>query len=215
MHDQQKKVFGTAIILAGGKSDRMGFDKQQIRIGGISLVEYIANQLSELFDEIFIITNQPQRYDIQGIEVLEDIYKDKGPMGGIYTGLVHSTSDYSYVIAADMPIINTDFITYMKKAIYAYNYRRQHEAFACTGVFNGFMEPFNAFYHKEAAIIMKGCIHKDHLKLTRLINDYHHIRLTDPIISIFDGGLTMYSNLNTPAKLRHFQDMTGNNITIG
>ena len=75
------KKFGTAIILSGGKSSRMGFDKQFLKIENRRLVDSMIQKLEKEFDEIIIVTNKPQEYLGLGHKITMDILKEKGPLG--------------------------------------------------------------------------------------------------------------------------------------
>ena len=104
----------TAVILAGGKSTRMGFDKQQLKIGNKIIAEYIADKLSNDFSQIIVVSNKPHLYENTGLFVVEDEIKGYGPLAGLYTGLTYSKSKFIYLIACDMPNISLEFIRYMK-----------------------------------------------------------------------------------------------------
>ncbi len=107
--------FGTAIILAGGKSSRMGFDKQFLIINEKRVMEIVISKLRAEFKEIIIVTNKPESYKNLADKVVSDIIKGKGPLSGLHAGLKHSSSKYSYFIACDMPNINIEYIRYMKR----------------------------------------------------------------------------------------------------
>ncbi len=107
------KEFGTAIILAGGKSSRMGFDKQFLKIKERLLIENLIQRLKPSFSEIVIVTNRPEEYKSLPVIVTQDVFKGIGPLAGIHAGLLKSTSRFSYIIACDMPNINIEFINYM------------------------------------------------------------------------------------------------------
>ena len=107
----------TAIILAGGKSQRMGFDKKNIKIEGMYLLDIIVNVLEKEFDKIIIVTNTPCHLNKNNIIYVYDELKDIGPLGGIHAGLKASNSKYNYLIACDMPYINLDYIRFMKNKL--------------------------------------------------------------------------------------------------
>lgn len=71
--------FGTAILLAGGKSLRMGFDKQSIRVDDRYLVQEVALSLCEDFSQIIVVTNEPSYYEGLPVEITRDILPSKGP----------------------------------------------------------------------------------------------------------------------------------------
>lgn len=62
------EVFKTAVILAGGKSSRMGFDKQFLRINKVRIMEKLIHELSKEFEDIIIVTNKPEEYKKMELE---------------------------------------------------------------------------------------------------------------------------------------------------
>src|SRR5699024_10971808 len=101
------------VILAGGKSSRMKFDKQKIIINGEYLIYKNIKKLEELFDEITIVTNTPDLYVDLNVKIIKDIYPGNGPISGIYSALSTSKNEFLYVLAVDMPNINYDYIKYV------------------------------------------------------------------------------------------------------
>jgi len=106
----------TAIILAGGKSSRMGGeDKSLLPVRGIPLIQHIVNQLNQYFDEIIIGANDTVKYDFLGFRIVPDIEKGKGPLMGIYSCLKSSESEVNFVTGCDIPVMNIDLILSMLK----------------------------------------------------------------------------------------------------
>ena len=89
----------TAIILAGGKSSRMGFDKQFLKLQDRYVIEMIAEKLKEIFSEIIIVTGKPEEYVKYGFKPVEDEVKNSGP-GRNTCGTENSGSMYNYVVPA-------------------------------------------------------------------------------------------------------------------
>ncbi|HOM43322.1 MAG TPA: molybdenum cofactor guanylyltransferase, partial [Bacillota bacterium] len=135
----------TAIILAGGKSSRMGFDKQFLKLRDKYVIEIIAEKLEKVFSEIIIVTGRPEEYAKYGFKLVEDEVRNFGPLAGIHVGLKNSGSIYNYVVACDMPFINLKYIRYMMQLI--------EESDGCVdGVITklgDWIEPFNAFYSQN------------------------------------------------------------------
>lgn len=187
--------FGSGVILAGGKSARMGFDKQRVLIGGVLMVHYIARQLEAVFEEIIIVSNTPELYSKSKYRVVTDIFKDKGPLSGIHTGLRYCKSDYVYFVAGDMPVINTAYIRYMMSRV------ENQEVLACVTEVNGYIEPFNAFYSKASTKIIEASICKDHLKISRLVKEQKHLLIEEEEARNYAPDLAMFLNLNTIQKM--------------
>ena len=95
------------IILAGGKSSRMGEDKALLEYEGKYFIEKIAEELS-FFDEKIIARGNNS--SLTGItdsdwKIIPDIYPDHGPMGGLHAALKACESDTMFVVTCDMPLI--------------------------------------------------------------------------------------------------------------
>lgn len=105
------KEKATAIVLSGGKSSRMnGEDKSLLPVNGIPMIQYIIRQLEGHFDEIIIGSNFPEKYSFLNYHVVTDIEPDKGPLMGILSCLKQSSNEINFVIACDIPVINTKLI---------------------------------------------------------------------------------------------------------
>ena len=88
----------TGIILAGGKSSRMGTDKGLLLLNGKPMVKYVIDVLSKVTSKIIIIANNDE-YKQFGYKVYSDLIKDKGPVGGIYTAMNYTNSNTNICIS--------------------------------------------------------------------------------------------------------------------
>ena len=95
LENRIQKKFGTAIILAGGKSSRMGFDKQFLQIDDRRIMDDVIHNLEQEFDEIIIVTNKPEEYSNYKHKIVKDIIVGKGPLSGIHVGLKESSSNHN------------------------------------------------------------------------------------------------------------------------
>ncbi|MBE0677119.1 MAG: molybdenum cofactor guanylyltransferase [Bacteroidales bacterium] len=104
----------TAIVLAGGKSSRMGgIDKSMLEVKGVPIIQYIVNQLETHFGEVIIGANDIEKYGFLGHRVVPDIEPGKGPLMGIFSCLAASSNDLCFITACDIPEIRTGFIMKM------------------------------------------------------------------------------------------------------
>jgi molybdopterin-guanine dinucleotide biosynthesis protein A len=99
----------TAIILAGGKSSRMGEDKGLMLFEGKPMIQYIIDTVKPLVDDVIIISNQ-EGYNAFGYPVYADLIKDSGPLAGIYTGLHYSKTAKNVVLSCDVPFVTKEVI---------------------------------------------------------------------------------------------------------
>ena len=95
----------TGIILAGGKSSRMGTDKGFLKFQGSTFLERIINSMKPLVNDIIIVSNNSD-YNEFKYKRVEDIIESSGPLAGLYTGLYHSETKYNLVLSCDVPYIN-------------------------------------------------------------------------------------------------------------
>ncbi len=105
----------TAIVLAGGKSNRMGTDKALLPIRGMTLIETIINQIKDLFSEIIISASEKGKYEFLNYRVITDERQGEGPLVAILSCLRTSKNRINFVTACDTPDINIDFL---KKLLY-------------------------------------------------------------------------------------------------
>ncbi len=104
-----EKLTMTAIILAGGKSSRMGQDKALLKFGEETLLERLVNLGNLLFSEILVIVNERAKLDgldLGKASVYEDLFEGQGPLAAIYTGLLYSQELASCVLTCDMPFVD-------------------------------------------------------------------------------------------------------------
>ena len=103
----------TGIILSGGKSLRMGVNKSLLTINGQTIIELVRDLMQSIFSEVIIITNVPQAYEFLGLKIYEDIYKGYGPLAGIHSGLLNSSTEKNFIISCDVPLMTKDMIKYL------------------------------------------------------------------------------------------------------
>lgn len=103
----------TGIILAGGKSTRMGENKSLLKIDELTVIERVIRLMNSIFNDVILITNTPEEYEFVDIPIYKDIFEYKGPLAGIHSGLINSTADDNFIISCDMPLINPEMINHV------------------------------------------------------------------------------------------------------
>ncbi len=185
------KEKATAIILAGGKSSRMGGeDKSLLPINNIPLIQHIAKQLSDHFDEVIIGANDSEKYNFLNLRVVPDIERDKGPLMGIYSCLMASNSDVNFITACDIPVMNLSLIHSMinlsSNADIVMPLSKENEH-----------EPLFAVYSKRVAKKAEKILQENGRRIIELLK-YSSYQYVD-----FDNG-TWYQNLNHKEEYLHF-----------
>ncbi|MBU4342451.1 MAG: molybdenum cofactor guanylyltransferase [Candidatus Omnitrophica bacterium] len=183
----------TGIILAGGKSTRMKTDKAFLKLGPKTMIEELVSKLEKKFSKLMIIANDKERYSRFDMQVIEDIIPDKGPLGGIYTGLVKSDSFYNFIFSCDAPFVNPDLIDYMisKAKDFDIVVPKWQDRF----------EPLHAIYSKDCIEAIESQLGKNELKVTNCLQ-YVKVRvINEKEISRFVSSQPFFANINTPQDL--------------
>ncbi|MBI6546771.1 MAG: molybdenum cofactor guanylyltransferase [Cyanobacteria bacterium NC_groundwater_1444_Ag_S-0.65um_54_12] len=102
-----------AILLAGGKSQRMGQDKERLRFGTEPLLQRIYESLSRFFSPVIVIANNPEHFPLPGICPIPDRYPDRGPLEGLATGLEHVETASALLVACDMPFLQSELLEFL------------------------------------------------------------------------------------------------------
>ncbi len=156
----------TAVILAGGKSSRMGTNKAFLKLEGKTFIELQIELLRKMFDEIFISANISLEYECLNLPIYQDIYPDKGPLGGIYTSLMNSNSSHTFMLACDMPFVQPELITHLK------NLTKEYDVVIPKSEKG--LEPLHAFYSKKCIDPIKKALDENKL---RIISFFPHVNV--------------------------------------
>ena len=185
----------TSIILAGGKSLRLGRRKALETIDGKSLIEYVIERLRPLTDQMLIVTSQEQAdlLSDSGDEILVDIFPDMGPLGGLYTGLLAARSSYSLVVACDMPFLSTDLLRYMIEQSADFD--------AVVPRLGGLIEPLHAVYSRGCLDSMKTQLERNQLGVNFFLNTARVRYVEQKECRRIDPQLLSFFNINYHSDL--------------
>lgn len=98
------------VVLAGGSSRRMQWDKALLQAPEGTIVEFIIKQLEDHFDEVLISISNREKFAFLKQTLIVDEIPNAGPMMGIKTALQATTNAKSFVIACDIPDIDLPFL---------------------------------------------------------------------------------------------------------
>jgi molybdopterin-guanine dinucleotide biosynthesis protein A len=180
------KVSG--IILAGGYSTRMGFDKGLADFRGKPLIQYSIEILQPICSRIIISTNSPAYHKL-GFPVQIDILPGAGPMGGIYSSLLHSETEHNLVLPCDMPFVTPGLLQRILE-------NREGYQVVLPASKPGFPEPLIGYYHKNNITAMPGFIERGNVKLIDYIETTFY-----RIIPVYSDS-NQFININTPEDFR-------------
>ncbi len=187
------KIFPvTGIILAGGKSSRMGRDKGLLRWRGRPLVAHALDLLRPLCDHLILSANDPA-YEAFGVPVVPDRWHDRGPLGGLATGLRHSSTTHNLIIPCDTPLLNRELLHHILARSTGYRaVVPVHE--------DGKVEPLCGYYSKETLPAIEEQLRQGDNRITRLLEKIPTLYLKmDASLPFYHDDL--FLNINTPADL--------------
>jgi len=197
--NQTDKISG--ILLSGGKNSRMGTNKAFLEIDGARLIDRTLAIYHRLFSETIIVTNDPLSYlEFTGASVVTDIYKGKGPLCGIYTGLSYAGNPYAFVSACDMPFLNEDFIASLIRQA------GKHDVIV-PELSEGY-QPLHAIYSRNCLPSIKRLLLMDKLKITGFYRDMRVLTVGEEKIKPFNADGRLFRNMNTPEDLNDLKART-------
>ena len=190
----EKELF-SAVVLAGGKNSRFqGRIKSLELLNSLPIIEHQLRILTRLFHHILIITNSPNAFqDYTNHPIHEDIYKDKGPLGGIYSGINYAHTPYVFVFGGDMPFLDLKLISQQMDQINLQN------PDAIVPVTNNGSEPLHGIYNTRI-----------HQALEKFLNNEKTFAVRDFLNHINTyfwqtNWTNAFININTPAELQYYE----------
>jgi len=191
-----------AIILAGGKSSRFGTNKALYKLEQKPMLINIIEKLDPLFDKIYVIGNKNYDYEnLNKVEYLTDEIPNKGPLGGLYTGLKATDSDYNYLQACDMPFVCKEYLEYMKNHI---QINSDYDAYIPEK--NGYLEPFVGIYKKNIKVEVLDLIREEKLNFDNLFEKIKINRIAEDKIEEIADTDRIFFNINKKEDLIKYKN---------
>ena len=175
-------------ILCGGKSSRMQSEKGLVLYQNKPFIEHIIDAVLPISRNIQLITNAND-YDYLPYRKIKDIVTEKGPLGGIYTALVHSESEMNLLLSCDIPLISTEILLELIE---------KHNANFDVSVFEDAnrIHPLIGIYKRTILPVIKKAIENNDLKMMHLLSKVPH-----QLIPIPEEKRNLFQNINSVAEL--------------
>jgi molybdopterin-guanine dinucleotide biosynthesis protein A len=187
----------TGVILAGGKSRRMGQDKAFLPFGTGMLVERVIEVLRQVTEDVILITNTPELYRRFGLPMFSDVIPEAGSLGGIYTGLVSAKTSYSLCLACDMPFVKPEFLRFLCEMA--------AEADVVIPQNAEDFQPLCAVYSQVCREPVRQKIDAGRLKITGFFDQVRVRVIAGELLSRYDPHDVMFFNANTPEEYEQAQ----------
>ena len=188
----------TAILLAGGKSSRMGRNKTLLPVRSVPAVAGIAAELQKKTDQLLLVTNEPKTYEFLGLPMVQDLFPGSGPLAGIHAGLSASRTEWNAAAACDMPFIRSEAVD---------DLLRMRDGFdAVVPEIGGRLQPLFALYRKNCTAALEVCLKEDRLKVRDFLDsisvyimkeeEFHFYRENEEAFRL------MFFNMNNQAEYK-------------
>lgn len=193
----------SAVVVAGGKSVRLGEDKRRLRLWGAAgptLLEHTVDVLARVADDVVVVLNDPQEWTRLHARTVPDALPDAGVLGGIWSGLCAATHDHAFVVAGDMPLLNPALIAWMVAQPRTYDVLVPRvgdgKARNRLGV-----ESLHAIYGRRCRDVIARQLEAGN---PQVIGFFPHVDVQyvdSEVVARFDPGGIAFRNVNTPEDL--------------
>lgn len=187
----------TSIVLAGGKSTRLGREKALERIGDESLIQRVIGRIAPLSTGV-IVAMRPGQPELPlptqpRMKTVTDIYPGKGSLGGIYSGLHASSSFHNLVVACDMPFLNAALLRHLIKLCPDFD--------VVIPKVGGKTQPLHAVYSKNCLAPIETLLKQDRLKIVDFFPSVRVRYVEEAELDRFDPQHLSFLNINTEEDL--------------
>ena len=186
----------TSVILAGGGSARLGSDKALQVLNGRSLIQWVVDCLATFSTEIIIATADGKSISCSSaarIRTVADVQPGKGPLAGIYSGLMASNSPHTVVVGCDMPFLSSALLQHMHRVSAGND--------AVVAAIGKKLEPLCAVYSKHCMVHIESLLNKDMLGIRELFGLVRVRYVEEEEIDAFDPEHLSLFNINSESDL--------------
>lgn len=182
-------------VLVGGNSSRMGRDKALLEFQGSTFVGRVAECVRQAAGNVTLI-GPPERYRELGYNVIADRTAGLGPLGGVYTALQATHSEWNLIVACDMPLVTLELLRALlddaeSGASTADCVIAEHEDPVNPG--EALIEPLCAVYQRRCATAARRAIDRNILKMHEFVST---LRLRKHAVA----DAAALKNVNTPPE---------------
>jgi len=185
----------TGVVLAGGRSTRMGGrNKAFAAVGGEPIVARAVRVLRSLFPEVVVATNDPGRFRHLGdVRLVSDHFPHRGPLAGVHAAMGVASHPYVFVVACDMPGLDARTIEYLLEQV--------DDADAVVPRWEGDIEPLHAIYAARTRPVAEACLQDGHAAMRDFLPRLRVTYVGEDALAGVAGTAESFLNVNTPEEL--------------
>ena len=193
----------SGIILAGGKSQRVGTDKALLELAGEPLIGWVLERLQRLSDDLIIVAKDTAPYAQMAARPVTDVYPGQGALVGLHAGLRAARHPLALAVACDMPFLDLRLLRYMIVL------GRDHDAVVPR--IGGYPEPLHALYRVERCLpAIEQALDSGQFKMTSFFPDVRVRYVEEHEVDLFDPEHLSFFNLNTTEDWQRGQELARN-----
>ena len=182
----------TGIILAGGRSSRMGRDKAALPFGDLPLLSWVVKRVATVCDPVIVVAKTADAYRVSGATVITDQWPGEGPLVGLHAGLMGTQTEYAAVVACDLPFVDPALLAGLIDLAPGWS--------AIVPEALGNVHPLCAIYHRSVGQHAEDILTRGGGSLRRLLAvPALRVRfIPEDNLRAWDPQLRSFTNLNTP-----------------
>jgi molybdenum cofactor guanylyltransferase len=182
-----------AFVLAGGRSTRMGADKAFVMLEGRTLLARALELARTVTDNVCIV-GSAEKFTAFG-QVVEDVFRECGPLGGIHAALRASAAELNLMLAVDVPFVPVALLRYLVMRA------RDSDAIATVPRAGGGWQPLCAVYRREFGDIAEKALRAGRYKIGALFADANVQAIEEEELAGVGFSAASFRNLNTREEL--------------
>jgi molybdopterin-guanine dinucleotide biosynthesis protein A len=191
---QPARAAVAGVILAGGRASRMGGrDKAFAAVDGEPIVVRTVRLFRELFPQVVVVTDRPERYAVLGVETVADRFPESGPLAGVHAGMQASRHPYIFVAGCDMPGLDPDAIRFLLGRI--------DTADAVVPCWKDDIEPLHAVYAVRSLPVVESSLRRGQVALRDFLPLVTVDYVREAELRGVRGAARSLTNVNTPEEL--------------
>lgn len=187
------------VLLAGGRSARMGRNKALIELEGEPLIAHLARRFRQWFAQVVVVTNTPDEYAFVDLPMVADAVPGLGPLGGLEAGLSASQHEAAFVAACDLPFMQRDVIAYMLDLLAGHD--------AVVPMLGGEYEPTHAVYARRCLPAVRAGLQAGRRRMVSFFDQVRVRRVEAAELEPWIAPELLFFNCNTPADVERLYQL--------
>ena len=191
----------SGVILSGGLATRYdGTEKALLRVGGVRLLDRIYDIYTELFDEIILVTNSPQKYLDWDLLIVPDLFPIRSSLTGIHAGLFFMTNPFAFISACDTPFLKKEVVETVIERI-------ESDIDIVMPKTSAGFEPLCAVYSRRCLETAQQHLEQEKLKVIKAFRKSRMKTISEKVLRQKDPDLLSFFNINTSDDLQRAAEM--------